>query len=249
MSWCAEIFNSMEIVDIVDDIPSVESLLIAHDERKKEIEAREEMFGKVIAQGEEMIESGHHCSEEVQHHSITQLSYTTPQHTLPNHITSRDTTPHHTIQHRTTPYQATSHHAKLHHTTRHDTTPYHITSYHTTTHHTTPYYTIPYYTIPCHISPMLYISLQVYRLCFNIWQISEKVELLLTEREGLHDGWTECQTQYDQMYELAVFMKEAKQIETIMSSQEVRFYALRCVNSSLIIVNRRDSLATHWDNE
>ena len=55
----------MEVVDVVDDITTVESLLLAHDERKKEIEAREEMFGSVIAKGEEMIESGHHCSEEV----------------------------------------------------------------------------------------------------------------------------------------------------------------------------------------
>lgn len=55
-------------------------------------------------------------------------------------------------------------------------------------------------------------------------QISEKVELLLNERDRLHESWTQCQTQYDQMYELAVFMKEAKQIETIMSSQEVRYY-------------------------
>ena len=55
----------MEVVDVIDDIPSIEALLIAHDEKKKEIEAREEVFGSVIAQGEEMIESGHHSSEEV----------------------------------------------------------------------------------------------------------------------------------------------------------------------------------------
>ena len=43
----------------------------------------------------------------------------------------------------------------------------------------------------------------------------------MNEREQLHESWTQCQTQYDQMYELSVFMKEAKQIETVMSSQEV----------------------------
>lgn len=56
---------------------------------------------------------------------------------------------------------------------------------------------------------------------FNRFQISEKVELLLNDREKLHDSWTQCQAHYDQMYEVAVFMKEAKQIETIMISQEV----------------------------
>ena len=55
----------MEIVDVVDDIQSVESLLLAHHERKKEIEAREEMFSCVIAQGEQMVDSGHISSEEV----------------------------------------------------------------------------------------------------------------------------------------------------------------------------------------
>lgn len=99
----------MEIVDTVDDIPSVESLLIAHDERKKEIEAREEMFGSVIAQGEEMIESGHHSSEEVPYHNTTYRSIpvmpchnhaiTIPYHALPCH----NTILYHTTLYRTTP--------------------------------------------------------------------------------------------------------------------------------------------------
>ena len=72
---------------------------------------------------------------------------------------------------------------------------------------------MPYaiYHIPYQNRPKVYICLQ----------ISEKVELLLNEREQLHESWTQCQAQYDQMYELSVFMKEAKQIETILSSQEV----------------------------
>ena len=157
MSWCAEIFNSMEVVDIVDDIPSVESLLIAHDGRKKEIEAREEVFGNVIAQGEEMIESGHHCSEEVQYHSIRQLSYTTPHHT-----TSHDTTPHHTIQHHTRPHHITPHYTTRHHTlprhiTQQHTTPY-TTPYHTISYHIIPYHTIQYHAIPYHTTNTVYFS-------------------------------------------------------------------------------------------
>ena len=55
-------------------------------------------------------------------------------------------------------------------------------------------------------------------------QIAEKLEFLLGEREKLHMSWTQCQSQYDEMYEVAVFMKEAKQIETVISSQEVNEY-------------------------
>lgn len=57
--------HSMETFDAMDDISSVESLLIIHDERKKEIEAREDLFSDVIAQGEEMIQAEHQCSDEV----------------------------------------------------------------------------------------------------------------------------------------------------------------------------------------
>ena len=168
-------------------------------------------------------------------YNTAQLHHTTPYHITPHDTTPHYTTPHHTRPHHITPHYTTRHHTLPHHITQQHTTPYtipyHTIPYHTISYHIISYHTIPYNTMPYHtIPPVLYISLQVYRLCFNIWQISEKVELLLTERERLHDGWTECQTQYDQMYELAVFMKEAKQIETIMSSQEVWFQALRCVN-------------------
>ena len=37
-------------------------------------------------------------------------------------------------------------------------------------------------------------------------------------------SWAQCQSHYDEMYEVAVFMKEAKQIENVMSSQEVNEY-------------------------
>lgn len=37
-------------------------------------------------------------------------------------------------------------------------------------------------------------------------------------------SWTHCQSQYDAMYELAVFMKEVKQLETAMCSHEVKKY-------------------------
>ena len=60
-----DIAHSMEPEELADDIMSAESLLTRHDERKIEIEAREEMFSSIIANGQEMIETGHHSTEEV----------------------------------------------------------------------------------------------------------------------------------------------------------------------------------------
>lgn len=61
------ITHSMETVELADDITSAESLLTRHDERKIEIEAREEIFGSIIATGQQMIESGRYSTEEVGH--------------------------------------------------------------------------------------------------------------------------------------------------------------------------------------
>jgi hypothetical protein len=93
----------MEIVDVVDDIQSVESLLIAHDERKKEIEAREEMFSSVIAEGEQMIDSGHRSSEEVnmpkspQQHHNNNITTSLQQHQHHHNITTTSPQHHHNI--------------------------------------------------------------------------------------------------------------------------------------------------------
>ena len=52
-------------------------------------------------------------------------------------------------------------------------------------------------------------------------QIAEKLELLLTEREGLYATWEDHKTELDQAYDLHVFLRDAKQIDTLTSSQEV----------------------------
>ena len=53
-------------------------------------------------------------------------------------------------------------------------------------------------------------------------QIAEKLELLLTERESLFATWEDNKTELDQAYDLQVFLREAKQIDTLTSTQEVR---------------------------
>ena len=57
-------------------------------------------------------------------------------------------------------------------------------------------------------------------LCF--FQIAEKLELLLTEREGLYATWEDHKTELDQAYDLHVFLRDAKQIDTLTSTQEVK---------------------------
>lgn len=56
-------------------------------------------------------------------------------------------------------------------------------------------------------------------------QITEKLELLLTEREGLYATWEDHKTELDQAYDLHVFLRDAKQIDTFTSTQEVLLLA------------------------
>ena len=60
-----DVTHSMETGELADDITSAELLLTRHDERKVEIEAREELFGSITSIGQQMIELGHHATEEV----------------------------------------------------------------------------------------------------------------------------------------------------------------------------------------
>ena len=46
--------------------------------------------------------------------------------------------------------------------------------------------------------------------------------MLLTERESLFATWEDNKTELDQAYDLQVFLREAKQIDTLTSTQEVR---------------------------
>ena len=54
-------------------------------------------------------------------------------------------------------------------------------------------------------------------------QIAEKLELLLTERESLYATWEDHKTELDQAYDLHVFLRDAKQIDTFTSTQEVTY--------------------------
>ena len=53
------------------------------------------------------------------------------------------------------------------------------------------------------------------------FQIAEKLDLLLTERESLFATWEDHKTELDQAYDLHVFLRDAKQIDTFTSTQEV----------------------------
>ena len=65
----------------------------------------------------------------------------------------------------------------------------------------------------------------VFFMIVSSFQIAEKLELLLTEREGLYATWEDHKTELDQAYDLHVFLRDAKQIDTLTSTQEVKLIA------------------------
>lgn len=52
-------------------------------------------------------------------------------------------------------------------------------------------------------------------------EIKEKFSQLLAEREKLHSAWQQKKVQLDQLIDLHFFLKDAKQIDSLCSTQEV----------------------------
>ncbi|KAJ7373044.1 hypothetical protein OS493_014188 [Desmophyllum pertusum] len=75
-------------------------------------------------------------------------------------------------------------------------------------------------------------------------EIAEKLELLLTERESLYATWEDHKTELDQAYDLHVFLRDAKQIDTLTSTQEVVLAGAELGNS----VDEVDSLLKKHEN-
>ncbi|KAK2560477.1 Spectrin beta chain [Acropora cervicornis] len=75
-------------------------------------------------------------------------------------------------------------------------------------------------------------------------EITEKLELLLTEREGLYATWEDHKTELDQAYDLHVFLRDAKQIDTFTSTQEVVLAGAELGNSA----DEVDSLLKKHEN-
>lgn len=69
------------------------------------------------------------------------------------------------------------------------------------------------------------------------FQIAEKLELLLTEREGLYATWEDHKTELDQAYDLHVFLRDAKQIDTLTSTQEVKSHVFLFFSEGLTAAN------------
>lgn len=62
-------------------------------------------------------------------------------------------------------------------------------------------------------------------------EITEKLELLLTERESLYATWEDRKMEIDQVYDLQVFLRDAKQIERLTSTQEAILVGAELGNS------------------
>ena len=76
------------------------------------------------------------------------------------------------------------------------------------------------------------------------FQIAEKLDLLLTERESLFATWEDHKTELDQAYDLHVFLRDAKQIDTFTSTQEVTYNNYSPIRSWLVLggINRTAKL-------
>ncbi|RXG57046.1 Spectrin beta chain, non-erythrocytic 5 [Armadillidium vulgare] len=66
MSWSNDLRSSMKTHEKVRDAPSAQALKGEHERIKAEIEAREDVFQKVVDKGQEMIDEGNFASKEIQ---------------------------------------------------------------------------------------------------------------------------------------------------------------------------------------
>jgi spectrin beta len=56
----------------------------------------------------------------------------------------------------------------------------------------------------------------------NYQEIQEKLQALLEERQKLHTAWQQKKVFLDQLIDLHFFLRDAKQLETMSSAQEVK---------------------------
>lgn len=75
-------------------------------------------------------------------------------------------------------------------------------------------------------------------------EITEKLELLLTERESLYATWEDSKMEIDQVHNLQVFLRDAKHIERLTSTQEAILVGAELGNS----VDEVDTLLRKHEN-
>ena len=65
MSWSSDLRSSMKAQEKVRDAPGAQALKTEHERMKAEIEAREDVFSKVVENGRGMIDENHYAVAEV----------------------------------------------------------------------------------------------------------------------------------------------------------------------------------------
>ena len=66
MSWSGDLRSSMKAQEKVRDAASAQALKTEHERIKAEIEAREDVFSRVVENGRTMIDEKHYANAEVQ---------------------------------------------------------------------------------------------------------------------------------------------------------------------------------------
>ena len=65
LTWCKETKDIVESDDVLEGVDEIEEVMDKIDDLKLEIDGKEDKFGFVVEAGEQMVEEGHHATEEV----------------------------------------------------------------------------------------------------------------------------------------------------------------------------------------
>lgn len=65
LSWCKETLDAIDSGEQLESVDEIEEAMDRLDDMKLEIDGKEEKFGFIVDAGEQMVDEGHHATEEV----------------------------------------------------------------------------------------------------------------------------------------------------------------------------------------
>ena len=65
LTWCKETTDAIGSKEVLEDVNEIEEAMDKIDDLKLEIDGKEDKFGFIVEAGEQMVEEGHHATEEV----------------------------------------------------------------------------------------------------------------------------------------------------------------------------------------
>lgn len=65
LSWCKETIDSINCGEALTSVDDIEEVMDKIDDLKLEIDGKEDKFRFVVETGEQMVDEGHHATDEV----------------------------------------------------------------------------------------------------------------------------------------------------------------------------------------